>query len=193
MSAVIRPYRAADREAVRQLCADTAERGAPTTFPDRELVADLVTNYYLDQEPEHCWVAEDEDQVVGYLTGCLDSRRWRRALWRIVPAALWRALWRGTFCRQFHLQPRSVAGTEVYREFPAHLHLNVATGYRGQGLGRQLLARFERQVRDAGIIGIHANVRADNEAGRNSFARLGFSPMVPRKVVRGTVVYGKKI
>lgn len=91
---VIRPYRASDRAAIRQICNETADRGEPIEglFGDRELVADLVTKYYTDAESQTSWMAEMEGQVVGYLTGALDTRVYHRALrWRIVPAALPRA------------------------------------------------------------------------------------------------------
>ena len=45
---VIRPYREADRLAVRRICADTGFLGQPidSIFEDRELFADYLTDYY---------------------------------------------------------------------------------------------------------------------------------------------------
>lgn len=94
-SLIIRPYAAGDREAVRRICCDTADAGHPVEsfFSDRELIADLLMNYYTDYEPESVWVAEqaagpvitggpaiaDEPaiagEMVGSLTGCCDTCR----------------------------------------------------------------------------------------------------------------------
>jgi len=96
---IIRPYAPRDRDAVRHLCCETADRGEPLErfFGDREAFADLVTGYYTDHEPQSVWVAEHAGQVIGYLTGCLDTRRHSRILaTRVVPTALLRAVYRGT-------------------------------------------------------------------------------------------------
>src|SRR5262245_4028051 len=44
---------------------------------DRESFADLITRYYTDREPESIFVAERDGDVLGYLTGCVDSARVR--------------------------------------------------------------------------------------------------------------------
>ena len=93
MGLTIRPYRQADRHAVRAIVCDTAERGGPVErfFHDREVFADLLTRYYTDWEPGSLWVAERDAWVVGYLTGCLDTRRYHRVMaWRIIPMAVLR-------------------------------------------------------------------------------------------------------
>ena len=76
-SLLIRVYRPDDRDAVRTVACDTADRGEPVEgfFRDREVFADLLTRYYTDWEPQSLWVAEAEGRVIGYLTGCLDTRR----------------------------------------------------------------------------------------------------------------------
>src|SRR6185295_10181363 len=102
MTPTIRSFRAADRPAVRALACDTAERGEPVErfYPDRDVFADLLTRYYTDWEPASLWVAEQDGEVVGYLTGCLDTRRYRRVMaWRVVPAAILRGVFRGLLFR----------------------------------------------------------------------------------------------
>jgi len=184
---------------VRALCGDTAECGAPTKFPDRELVADLVTAYYTDIEPEHSWVAEHEGKVVGYLNGCLDSRRWWRALRRLALPAVLRSVGRGVLWRREtwrvllagsrQLGQPGIPRARLFAEYPAHVHINVRTGLRGQTVGRQLFEKFEAQARTAGVAGIHANVHAENAGGQAFFACLGFSPLA-----RGAaVIYGKRL
>ncbi len=86
----VRPYEARDRAAVRQICADTADAGQPVEsfFPDREVFADLLTNYYTQFEPQSTFIADNDGEVVGYLTGCLDTKRFLSTMkWRIVPVS----------------------------------------------------------------------------------------------------------
>ena len=123
----IRPFDPRDRAAVRALACDTADRGEPIgrLFPDRELLADLLTCYYTDEEPDALWVAEDDREVVGYLTGCLRTTRYARLMaQRIVPGSLARALWRGTF-----------ASGQIWRVIGAGRCREKAAVYRGRDNG----------------------------------------------------------
>ena len=65
----IRPYEPRDRAAVRQICCDTADAGQPVErfFPDREVIADLLTNYYTQFEPQSAFVADNGSGAVGDL------------------------------------------------------------------------------------------------------------------------------
>ncbi|MCX6993316.1 MAG: GNAT family N-acetyltransferase [Kiritimatiellaeota bacterium] len=208
---IIRPYAAGDRVAVRRICCDTADAGRPVDrpspveafFEDRELFADLLMNYYTDYEPASAWVAEQAGVpaiaggpvitggpaiaggVVGYLTGCRDTGRFRRIMfWRIVPRALFKAFWRGTWWsvstrrlvrwnlpiwwRLLGHRAMPLAG------YPAHLHINLRPGMQGQGIGRQLVNQFLDQLRLAGIPGVHLSTRADNMAALAFFEKMGF-------------------
>ena len=46
----VRPFEPRDRQAVRVICCDSADRGKPIEdlFPDRDLAADVLTAYYTD-------------------------------------------------------------------------------------------------------------------------------------------------
>jgi GNAT superfamily N-acetyltransferase len=210
----IRPYELRDRPAVRQIAFDTADNGEPASFfSDREVFADILTRYYTDFEPQSLWVVDHAGQAVGYLSGCLDDRRYQRVMaWRVVPAALVRAIARGALARretwrllgalvrtwrsgEFH-QPAALA------HYPAHLHINIRQGFRGQQIGPRLVERFVEQARAAGVGGIHAGVHEDNQPARRFFERLGFVPLGHYAMVLpdgetyrigGTIVYGKQV
>ena len=211
----IRPYQPSDRSAVRRICCETADRGEPVErfFSDRELFADALTRYYTDHEPRSLWVAEQAGHVVGYLTGCLDSRRyWRIMAWRVMPFACFTVLVRVTF-----LQPQAWSlgwaaiqtwwrGMGYHRVAlgvdAAHLHLNIEPACRGQGVGRHLVEQFLEQARQAGVAGVHAAVRADNPRSCRFFERMGFTELRRAPVVfpeessyrvHETVTYGKRL
>ena len=129
--------------------------------------------------------------MVGYLTGCLDTARSQRVtVWRIAPPAILTAIGRGVLFHrqtwQFFAKLRPFRRADL-REYPAHIHVNVAPGFRGGAIGRELLALF---FAHAGKVGVHANVRTDNARGRNFFEQTGF---VVLNAGASTVVYGKKL
>jgi ribosomal protein S18 acetylase RimI-like enzyme len=53
-------------------------------------------------------------------------------------------------------------------------NIAVATDRRGHGLGRRVTAAVCRSLRDAGIVHVGLNVRADNRAAIACYERLGF-------------------
>jgi len=182
----IRPYRNGDRQAVHAIGADTAFFGdaVEAEMEDRRLFCDLFLAYYTDLEPEHAWVACQDDRVTGFLLGCLDGKRQRRALlWRIVPQVLGRLARRGyRLGRHTWRFAWSLVGAWIRREvlpsftacYPAHLHLNVAAPWRGRGIGRRLLDAYLSQLRALAVPGVHLTTTSRNEAACRLYERSGF-------------------
>jgi LmbE family N-acetylglucosaminyl deacetylase/ribosomal protein S18 acetylase RimI-like enzyme len=184
----LRPYRPTDRTIVRRLVLDCADDGIVPRCLQRHRAAltDLLTRYYLDFEPESCWVVESpSDGVVGYVFGCLSSGRRRRTLLsRIVPAALGRmliggALWSCPIVRLIRaglatwLRGRRIK-RRTQRRFPAHLHLGIDPKYRGRGWAGRLVVRFLQHARDHHLPGVHVSVVESNVPARTLFSRHGF-------------------
>ena len=211
----IRPYEPRDRGAVRQICSDTADAGRPIEhlFPDREVFADVLTNYYTEFEPQSVFVADNGGEVVGYVTGSVNTKRFLRTMmWRIVPVVLVKALLRGTL---WHPQTVRLFRANIgmwlkngYRtgpaldEYPAHLHVNVRDGFRGQQLGQRLVGAFCERARTAGARGVHAGVSAENLRGMHFFEGLGFVELHREPRFRNpdgsggvlyTILYGKQL
>jgi ribosomal protein S18 acetylase RimI-like enzyme len=210
----VRGYEPRDRQAVREISYETADGGEPGTsiHRDRELIADLLTRYYTDFEPESLLVADAEGKAVGYAAGCLDTRKQLDVtLKRIFPRAILAAVLRGAPFRldSWRLVERAL---NVYRlagaergvdlaQYPAHLHVDILKGYRGRRVGGELVERFLAYASSVGAAGIHLSVREDNAPARRFFEKYGFialakqpTLLVPR--ARGTlysVVYGRKL
>ena len=212
---LIRAYEPRDREAVRQLCCETADLGKPIErfFDDREIAADLLTRYYTAYEPRSLVVAESAGRVVGYVTGCLDSRRyWRLMAQRVIPRAFLRSLLRGTWCSaktwrlvRIGVTVWLVAGRRrdiPLERYPAHLHINLRPEVRGHGVGRLLVERFLDQARAAGASGAHVAVSEENPLACRFFERLAFQPLGRYPMIRPkpgvdqrtwTRIYGKTL
>lgn len=209
---IVRPYRPGDRAAVREICCDTADSGKPVErfFPNREVFADLLTRYYTDIAPEPVWIADDAGEVAGYLTGCLDTRRYLRAMaFRIAPLAFLKALARGAL---WHPLTRKLIAANFgdwvrgrrqdIGHYPAHVHINLRPVARGSGVGEQLMDAFLRQAKDAGIAGVQASVSEGNAGGRRFFEKCGFVPQGRENRMRFpdapetqtfTIIYGKRL
>jgi GNAT superfamily N-acetyltransferase len=182
----IRSYWEGDRQEVFRIAADTAFFGAPVEafLDDRRLFCDAFVKYYLDFEADYVWVACIDDQVVGYLTGCVDSavQRKRHLIRTIAPLVgrvfqgkykLGSKTWR--FTRSMF---RSVMRNEYphvnYDKYPAHLHMNVDAAKRGQGLGQKLMEAYLNQIRQLGIPGVFLGTTNLNEAACRLYEKTGF-------------------
>jgi ribosomal protein S18 acetylase RimI-like enzyme len=212
---VVRSYQSCDRSAIRRICCETADKGGPIDhlFRDRELVADLVTSYYTDYEPSSVWVAQSQADVVGYLTGCLDTVRYRKMMVRrIAPVALLKALRRGTLMQSGAMNlVKTWIKARVWRGFwhdvsmdtyPAHFHVNVLEHFRDRHVGQILVEGFIRQAKEKGLGGIYLAVRSDNASARAFFEQMGFSALGQHSpswspssvgVSHKTIIYGKSL
>jgi len=194
---LIRRYMACDRGIVRRLVIACADRRVVPTCLDSNprLVADVLTRYYVDFEPEACWVADDPGSgVVGYLFGCLSTRRRFRAMaGRIIPAIILRTIFTGVVfsCPMGQLawaglrswKSGHAVKSQAALHYPAHLHVGVHPDYRRQGVGRELVLQFVDQARAEGIPGIHASVVKANLPACSLFRSLGFDVLARYEVL----------
>ncbi|MFO0696941.1 MAG: hypothetical protein U0230_25435 [Polyangiales bacterium] len=183
----IRRYAARDRRAVRAICFETGSMGSSIAplYADAESFADMFTSYYTDEEPESSWVLErtSDGAIVGYLLGCVDSRRARSP----VRIAAKHALGRGLLFRPGTAGFFGRAVLDILRDgrverpridlerYPAHLHMNLLAEAR-HGYGFKMYEVFETYLRSCGVPGVHCEVGAENARVRALNARTGFTP-----------------
>ncbi|UCE52270.1 MAG: hypothetical protein JSV31_23880 [Desulfobacterales bacterium] len=172
---IIRRFEEKDREAIREICKRTGQKGHPARlfFEDEEIVPMLFADYYMDYEPRSCFVAEVDGRVVGYLVGCLDTRRKIKVMrTRIYPRLCLRMLWK-ILTFQYRMKQTyqtlwwmiSRSWRESLRlpldEYPGHAHFNVEAAYRSEGLGRRLGRTFRQHRLKRGVWGTHIIIREE--------------------------------
>jgi GNAT superfamily N-acetyltransferase len=199
--AAIRPYRPADRAAVRHVCCETGFSGRPVEplFSDRELFADFLTRYYTDFEPESILVVEDGGRVVGYLTGCARFARHRVVQLAIGVAVAARALWRLARGRYDRASRAYVAWAffRANRELPdgvprsGHFHFNLLPPYRSRGIGVRLLSRFLASLDGRRVRRVYGRIETpDGRRPDKVFERFGFRLVDRRRMRRPPDVEG---
>ena len=175
MAIDIRPYTAGDREAVRSVCMTTAQP-QPRTEAKRFYLYQTACDYYLDCEPENCFVAEETAQdgtkrVVGYLLCAADCEDYaRRFKDKYMPTL-----------KQYSKVSAYFARTDVLlfgqfaAFFPAHIRIAVLPSYRRQGVGRALIDALKPHLLSQRGKGILAIVTKRNTQAKAFFAACGFS------------------
>lgn len=160
-------------------------------FPDEEILSDTITSYYTDYEPESIFIAEYSGNIVGYLTGCKDTRRYYR-IWRrkILPKIIKKALYRGALFNikiirfLFHSLIGWIKGDfkrpNIYKNYPAHFHINIVNGYRDLGIGTILLEYFLEYLRKENIRSVYAVTIS--EKAKAFFRKNGFESIYSHKI-----------
>lgn len=182
----VRRYRPEDRAAVRRVCIETGLKGhLNSLFHDPELFADLWLDCYLLGEPESCWVAEVDGEVVGYLVSSQRPGFLRRSI-RHFGKPLLKLTWRLLAGRYRHHPPSTRFAkwllTRAWREAPRaprdcpSFHFNVSSSARGgQTLGDDLIAAFCNDARAKGFADFYIQVFASRRDRPLPFyIRVGF-------------------
>ena len=148
-------------------------------FPDRDLFGDLWVAPYFATSGCCNFVAEEEEEVVGYIVGSCDTAAYRRSVAR--HAARCGVRWLGGRYRNAAGSLRYLLRAAWYsgpaapvRAYPAHLHINLLPRARGKGLGRKLLDAFVRCVRTRGVPGVQLATTIENEAALGLYRAAGF-------------------
>jgi ribosomal protein S18 acetylase RimI-like enzyme len=183
---LVRPFRFDDRAGLLKIAADTANFGDPIEayLDDRWIFLDSFYSYYTDFEPEHAWVVDAGGDVVGFLTGCIDTR-WHDEILKkkIVPVVLGYVLkgkyhfGRKSWSYLYRIGRAALGGEFAHvdvTQYPAHLHINVDARFRGCGLGRKLIDAYLGQLRGLGVPGVHLETTSMNATACRLYEKVGF-------------------
>lgn len=184
-NALIRKFSPSDRNRVREISCETSFLGAPRKdiFADDELLADALTGYFTDYEPESCFVALVNREVVGYLIGSKDVNNMGRVFsLKIMPGLLAKAIKRNTLLGKVNLRflfyylsslsKREFSMPDFSREFPGALHINIDQDHRGRGIGRLLIENYLGYLREEKVPGVHFG--SLSEGAKIFFTKMGF-------------------
>jgi len=171
--------------------------GSPANehIPDDWIWAEFWTRYFTDREPQNSWVVchEGDAEVVGYLTGTADARRFDRYLPFLVPGIVFRTIRRRLLRRSASRKAiisilRSLAAGEmsvpdrIVRDYPATLHIDLLPEARARGLAGRLYRLFIRRMRSLGAAGIHAQTLSINKPITRFCRNAGFTLVAGRPI-----------
>ncbi|WP_127717510.1 GNAT family N-acetyltransferase [Halobacteriovorax sp. HLS] len=112
---------------------------------------------YLKLEKNHFYLAMDGREVLGYLSGHLNSKE---ALENFI-----------------------IPGPEIFEDcfekFPAHFHINCSPHHQGRGIGRRLVEHYTRELSESSINGVHLITSTDAD-NLGFYRALGFTCEVLR-------------
>ncbi len=188
---VVRSFEPGDRSAVRNISCKTAFLGYDRRgiFDDDEVLADALTSYYTDYEPESCFVSTHDGAVTGYIIGSTDVARMRKVFRaKIVPRLFVKAFARSVFFKKTtapfivrclaSLFKGEFFAPDFSREFPGTLHINLDEAYRGRNIGAQLIAHYCAYLRARNVKGVHFGTLSPR--AKDFFMKTGFRVLFSR-------------
>lgn len=167
----IRKYQEKDFEATKYVCVQDmiGKKGWETVL---EYVEIMFCRYYLEKEPENCFVAVDEnDKVIGYVYGVKDYDKYQANFGEYINCV----------ARIENRRFLSEAMIEMYdhaiykKDYPAHLHIDILPDYQSKGIGSKLIKAFCDNLKEHNVKGVMLIVGSENEGARRFYERNGFT------------------
>jgi ribosomal protein S18 acetylase RimI-like enzyme len=181
----IRKYQSKDKENCREVCHKTAT--APKYVKSKDLVCLLYCDYYLDNEPNNCFVvADDDDNAVGYILSAEDQKQYDKAVRPYLKKAR-----KIDFVDGLMPVFESIAFKSLCKKYPAHLHIDILPIAQGQGYGSELVKALEAHLKSKGIKGVRLGVGGDNFGAHRFYERNGF--ILLKNLGSMGRVYGKEL
>ena len=182
----IRPYESKDKENVRFVHLNS---DGPCKSTKRGINFGLAVycDYYIEKEPENCFVAVDEnDRAIGYIISTQDFDKF----YPVFLDEYYTRIKKWEFKRRKSAL-RSVIPHEKYKEeYPAHLHIDVLPEYQRMGLGHKMTDALLAHLKEKGVKGIMLTTWIKNEKGRGFYDKYGFTLLAEMK---NCAVYGIKL
>lgn len=182
----IRPYQQKDKDAVHFVCLNS-EGPCQSTSRTKNFLLAVYCDYYLEKEPENCFVAtDDNEKVIGYILCAEDFDAFR-------------GVFEDEFCtriaewefRRRKSAMRSIIPHEKYKdEYPAHLHIDILPEYQRMGLGHKLTDELLKHLRKMNVEGIMLTTWIKNEKGRRFYEKYGFTLL---EEMKNCAVYAIKL
>ena len=164
----IRAYEPKDKEAVQAICIDQSDHPMLLNPQIREALRRVYCDYYLEQEPENCLVAEDESgKIQGYVVCAKDFAKYETCLREKYKTDAGRAV--------NMMVENSIASIQFFaKDYPAHLYINVTREWQRKGTGRALLIALCDKLRAEGVKGLMMDVSNYNTGAMRFYENCGF-------------------
>lgn len=182
----IREVKAEDLDRVKYICIQTADEKAKTDKTTGEIIANTYSTYYVREEPETCFVLEDDGLVVGYIICSTNVKKFKKNFRKTDLKEIKRIKNKAGIENWFIPVPYMI----FKRIYPAHLHINLLEDYQSKGYGTELMNALLSKLRETDVKGVMLLAAESNEGAVKFYKRHGFKIIV---TAFGGVAMGKKL
>ncbi|WP_119269790.1 GNAT family N-acetyltransferase [Taklimakanibacter deserti] len=184
----LRAATADDLPALYRVCLRTGDAGKDATHlqDDPDLLGEVFVGPYVMLEPDLAFTLQGPRGPAGYVLGALDTRDFNKRLKTHWLPRLQKlhadpgedsGLWRGSDWVRHALHHPFLEFPPVLHPYPSHVHIDLLTEARGQGIGRHLMQTILEELARLGSPGVHLQVNPKNAAAQSFYRNLGFIPL----------------
>lgn len=168
---IVRAAQESDWEQIRKICCDTGKSGNPIEPERYKYFSEIWIGPYQKLIPQWTFVLEENNNIVGYITGCPNTVHFERKklLFHTIPLLAsvcldqlyknqdLKRLLKKTINLQKDPEKEFSTSTKntLINKYPAHLHINLDKSIRGKGYGDLLIQKLESELKKNSIFGIH--------------------------------------
>ena len=139
----------------------------------------MYCNYYIEQEPENCFVAvNDEDEAIGYIICAENYDRYEENFKKIYLnqcAAI-------SPKRYVEAKLDLLSHSMFKNQYTAHFHIDIDDNYQRQGIGSLLISTLKAHLRKKNLNGMMMVCGEDNENAKSFYRRNGFKDLLTTKM-----------
>ncbi len=164
---VIKSYEKRYKEEVQNICIETAHE----VFKSKDKHEKLLTaycNYYIEQEPNNCFIAIKGDKVAGYILCAEDTIKWEEKF-----EELYVKKFKDSDMKNFLLGTTKTI-FKYKDEYSAHLHIDILKEYQRMGIGIKLINALINHLKNKKIKNLMLVAGSDNINAINFYKKYGF-------------------
>ncbi len=164
----IRKYEDKDFDGVRFACLNSEGGGGPEDL--QKFVLCTFCDYYIENEPENCFVLDDDGKAVGYVICAENYDRYKKIFdEKYLPKT-------EKFGEEkYNWALRSTDLQQKHKErYPAHLHIDLLPEYQRKGFGGKLINALFEHLKSKNICGVMLTTGKTNETACNFYKKYGF-------------------
>ena len=182
----IRKYEEKDRADMHFVCDNSEGPEEVPNYLTGLFYHNTFCDYYIEHEPENCFVLEDKDKVVGYIICAENFDRFKKIfdseyLPRSDSYGDDRYEWAST---AYNVPER------FKEEYPAHFHINILPEYQRMGLGGKLIDTLCDHLAKKGVCGVCLTCGPRNKRAMGFYRKYNFTLL---SIDYDDACFGKKI
>ncbi len=184
----VRPYSKKDFAYVRDICMETSWLKDSDNPVNRAYLCAMYCDYYVEYEPQRCFVAADENDIpVGYILCAADNSQYEEKMRELYLPLVKKLNGKAYFTKAADIK---FDARYVRQGYTAHIHVDISESYQRCGIGSQLFAALAERLKAEQTEGIYLSCGSKNRAGINFYKKCGFEEI---DFLPGCVVFGMKL
>ncbi len=167
----IRKYEEKDFEGVRYACLNS--EGEEMGKELCEFILHIFCDYYIEKEPENCFVLSDDGKAVGYII-CAENFDKFKPIFdsEYAPQVAHMGQNRINWANEAY-----ILHEKFKDDYPAHLHIDILPEYHRSGWGGKLTKTLFEHLKGKGVNGVMLTTGMGNTTANNFYKKYGFEEL----------------